>query len=70
MAALISGQLSKNQLQYPLSFLQSCTSSSKYLFYLVLWDLYIKFIRVFGGIWQYNVENRHFYYDPRIKCQL
>ena len=40
----------------PLSSLQSCTSSSKYLFYFVLWDLFSKFIRVFGGIWQYNVE--------------
>ena len=25
----------------PLSSLQSCTSSSKHLFYLVLWDLFI-----------------------------
>ena len=28
----------------------------KYLFYLVLWELLIKFICVFGGIWQHNVE--------------
>ena len=46
----------------PLPSLQSCISFSKYLFYLVLWDLFINFIDVFGGIWQYNVEirNRNF----------
>ena len=27
-------------------------------FYVVLWDLLIKFIRTFGGVWQYNVEIR------------
>ena len=30
----------------------------KYSFYLVLWDRFIKFIRVFSGNWQYNVEIR------------
>ena len=27
---------------------QSCTSTSKYLFYLVLWNPFMKFIRVFA----------------------
>ena len=34
----------------PLLSMQSCTSSSKYLSYLVLWDLFLNFIVVFGGI--------------------
>ena len=42
----------------PLPSLQSCTSSPKYLFYLVLWDLFVKFIRVLGRIWEYNAEIR------------
>ena len=36
--------------------LQFCTPSSKHLFYLVLGDLFNKFIHVFGDIWQYNEE--------------
>ena len=52
----------------PLPSLQTCTSSSKYLLYLVLWDLFVKFIRVFCAIWQYNVEIRKssFYDHPVI----
>ena len=42
----------------PLPSLQSCTSTSKYLLHLVLWDPFIKFIRAFGGNWQYNEEKR------------
>ena len=42
----------------PVPSLQSCTSTSKYLFYLVLWDLFVKFIHVFGGILQYIVKIR------------
>ena len=40
----------------PLPSLHSCTPFSKYLFYLVLCDLFITFIRVFGGIRKYNTE--------------
>ena len=36
----------------PLPSLQSCTSFSKYLFYLVLRDFLNKYIREFAGIWQ------------------
>ena len=51
----------------PLLSLQSRTSSSKYRFYLVLWNLFIKSIRVFGGIWQYHnveIKNNNFYDQP------
>ena len=48
----------------PLLSMQSCISSSKYLFYLVLWELFIKRIHVFGGIWQFNEDNRNFYDQP------
>ena len=56
MAVLISGHpAQKSNLMNcnPFPSLQSCTSSWKYLFYLVLWDLFIKFISVVGGIWRY-----------------
>ena len=48
----------------PPPFLQS--SSSKCLFCLVFWNLFVILIHVFGGIWQYNVklENRNFYDQP------
>ena len=42
------------------SSLQSCTSSSKKLFYILLWDVFIKYVRLFGGIRQYNVEIRKY----------
>ena len=44
----------------PLPSFHSCTPSSKYLFYLVLWGLSVKSICVFDGIWQYNVKIRKF----------
>ena len=50
MAALIPGHPVQKNCN-PLPSLQSCIPSSKYLFYLVLWDLFDKFIlSVFGGI--------------------
>ena len=69
MAALIS--------RHPVqkSVLKNCNSvtsileilygnSRKYLFYFVLWNLFIEFIYVFGGIWQHTcnveLENQHF----------
>ena len=36
----------------PLLSLQSCTSTSKYLFYLLWWDLFSIFICVFGSNWR------------------
>ena len=42
----------------PLPSLQSCTPSSKYLFYFVLENLFDKFIRLSVGIWQYSVKIR------------
>ena len=53
MAALISGH--PVQKSIAIHFHPCNPYTSKYLFFLVLWDLFIKLIRVFGGIWQYNV---------------
>ena len=60
MAALISEHPVQKINRNPLPSLQSCTSSSEYLFCQVLWYLYINFIDVFGGIWLYNVEIRKY----------
>ena len=58
MAALIFGHLSCLKINCNPLLSSSYASSSKYLFYVVLLDLFVKFSRVFGGIWQYNVEIR------------
>ena len=59
MAALISGHPAQKSIardSHPCNPI--LRSTSKYLFYVVLWDLFIKFIRVFSGIWQHNVDIR------------
>ena len=59
MAALISEMLSKKQFDelQSTSILAICTYFPKHLFCdLNLWNVFVKLIHVFGGIWQYNVE--------------
>ena len=58
MTALISEHPVQKINCNPLSSLQSWISFSKYLFCFVFRNFSIKFIYVFGGIWQYNVEIR------------